>query len=67
MMQADNTHATAEGNKIVAKNILPSLRPPSAKKVAPHLLLPSLPVPVYQTSHYRSGAPSIAHHAMGGT
>jgi acyl-CoA thioesterase-1 len=27
MMQADNTHATAEGNKIVAKNILPLLLP----------------------------------------
>ncbi len=27
MMQADNTHATAEGNKIVAKNILPLVLP----------------------------------------
>jgi acyl-CoA thioesterase I len=27
MMQADSTHATAEGNKIVAKNILPLLLP----------------------------------------
>ena len=27
MMQADNTHATAEGNKIVAKNILPLILP----------------------------------------
>jgi acyl-CoA thioesterase-1 len=27
MMQADNTHATAEGNKIVANNILPLLLP----------------------------------------
>jgi acyl-CoA thioesterase-1 len=27
MMQADNTHATAEGNRIVAKNILPLLLP----------------------------------------
>jgi acyl-CoA thioesterase-1 len=27
MMQADNTHATAEGNKIVAKNVLPLILP----------------------------------------
>jgi acyl-CoA thioesterase-1 len=27
MMQADNTHATAQGNKIVAKNILPLVLP----------------------------------------
>ena len=27
MMQSDNTHATAEGNKIVAKNILPLIIP----------------------------------------
>ena len=27
MMQADNTHATGEGNKIVAKNILPLILP----------------------------------------
>jgi acyl-CoA thioesterase I len=27
MMQADNTHATAEGNKIVSKNILPLVLP----------------------------------------
>jgi acyl-CoA thioesterase I len=27
MMQADNTHATAEGNKVVAKNILPLVLP----------------------------------------
>jgi acyl-CoA thioesterase-1 len=27
MMQADNTHATAQGNKIVAKNILPLILP----------------------------------------
>jgi acyl-CoA thioesterase-1 len=27
MMQADNTHATAEGNRIVAKNILPLVLP----------------------------------------
>jgi acyl-CoA thioesterase-1 len=27
MMQADNTHATAEGNKIVAKNIFPLILP----------------------------------------
>jgi acyl-CoA thioesterase-1 len=27
MMQADNTHATAEGNKIVAKNVLPLVLP----------------------------------------
>ena len=27
MMQTDNTHATAEGNKIVAKNIVPLVLP----------------------------------------
>ncbi len=27
MMQRDNTHATADGNKIVAKNILPLVQP----------------------------------------
>jgi acyl-CoA thioesterase-1 len=27
MMQTDNTHATAEGNKIVAKNVLPLVLP----------------------------------------
>lgn len=32
MMQADQTHATAEGNKIVAKNILPLVLPLLKKK-----------------------------------
>jgi acyl-CoA thioesterase-1 len=27
MMQRDNTHATAEGNKVVANNVLPLLLP----------------------------------------
>jgi acyl-CoA thioesterase-1 len=27
MMQADGTHATSSGNKVVAKNILPLLLP----------------------------------------
>ena len=27
MMQRDNTHATAEGNKVVAKNVLPLVLP----------------------------------------
>jgi acyl-CoA thioesterase I len=27
MMQRDNTHATAEGNKVVANNVLPLVLP----------------------------------------